>query len=469
MKKITTIIFAFIISMNANAQLLNEGFDNIMSLPGDNWSQINTSQPLGLISWFQGNSEVFTAFDGAPTAYIGANFNNVAGAATISNWLITPIITLTDGDVISFYTRTSESFGFPDNLQVRLSTAGALSTDPNSPTSVGSYTSLLLEINPTLASGIYPDTWTKYTITVSGVGTNVDSRVAFRYYVPNGGPDGINSNYIGLDRIVVNEGDSECPTVNVSLSASGLKNFWTPATDPNTFYYGLADTKRIDASVSGGVGPFTYTWSNSGSPALLPRTYYPDNSIDLYRPMAATTISVDVFDAGTGCTYTASLNIDWDGQYHCPTPENEWNLVICNDGLTMCVPWVIARNMLRADPPTATLGACNLIPLKTDAQALAGKNGKRDAINSPVAKTLILDVFPNPTHGEITINMAHVVEAATIEIVDLHGKKLYANTWIAESGMIHETLNLDGFAAGVYLIHINDGKTLLTEKIIVQH
>src|SRR5262249_17073406 len=57
-----------------NCTIIDEGFDDIANLP--DWVVINHSQPLGASDWFQGNDGVFPAFDGAPDAYIAANFNN---------------------------------------------------------------------------------------------------------------------------------------------------------------------------------------------------------------------------------------------------------------------------------------------------------------------------------------------------------------------------------------------------------
>lgn len=206
MKKITLFLAGFIFSVGLNAQLLDEGFDDITTLPGNGWSQINASTTIGTTGWFQGNDLTFQSYDGAPNSYIGANFNNTTGIGTISNWLITPVLSLSDGDEITFYTRTvSNPTTWPDRLEVRLSTDGGSSVDPVGPTGVGSYINLLLEVNPNITTTGYPAVWTQYTITVSGVGTNVDSRVAFRYFVTNAGPSGANSDYIGIDRVVVEE------------------------------------------------------------------------------------------------------------------------------------------------------------------------------------------------------------------------------------------------------------------------
>ncbi len=206
MKKITTLILGLIISTTSYAQLISESFDDITTLPGDGWSQINVSSLAGSTDWFQGNDAVFPSNSGGTTAYIAANFNNTgdgAGLETISNWLITPVVTVQNGDAITFYTRTSTGSPFPDRLQVRLSDTGASSTDPTNDSDVGSYTNLLLDINPTLVTGVFPDVWTQQVINITGLTGTTDVRIAFRYFVTDGGPSGSNSDYIGIDDVVV--------------------------------------------------------------------------------------------------------------------------------------------------------------------------------------------------------------------------------------------------------------------------
>ena len=72
------------------SQSLTEGFDNVAALPGFGWVLQNNSQPLGTTNWFQGDPAAFVSNDGAPNAYIAADFQNGADHATISNWLMTP-------------------------------------------------------------------------------------------------------------------------------------------------------------------------------------------------------------------------------------------------------------------------------------------------------------------------------------------------------------------------------------------
>jgi hypothetical protein len=178
-----------------------EGFGDIALLPGRGWSVVNQSNPAGGTSWFQGNASEFSAHQGATDAYIAANYNSVAGAGTISDWLIMPQFVFANGDSLTFYTRTVGTPAYADRLQVRLSQNGYSTDAGSSENSVGDFTTLLLDINPTLTSSGYPSDWAEYTVVLSGLSGDVPGRLAFRYFVTNGGPDGDNGNYIGIDSV----------------------------------------------------------------------------------------------------------------------------------------------------------------------------------------------------------------------------------------------------------------------------
>lgn len=179
----------------------SEGFEDITTLPGMGWAFQNNSSPLGLTDWFQGNDTVFPAQAGSTTSYIGANFNNTSGTGTISNWMMTPAVTLEAGDTIKFWTSTAAGSIWPDRLEVRMSLNGTSTNVGATATSVGDFTTVLAEVNPGLVQGGYPETWTEYTITLTAaqVPAPTQGRVAFRYFVTDGGPNGANSNYIGID------------------------------------------------------------------------------------------------------------------------------------------------------------------------------------------------------------------------------------------------------------------------------
>ena len=166
---------------------INEGFEDVSSLTG--WIIDNQSNPVGSTDWFQGNDSIFNAQSGSNTSYIAANFSNGTGT-DICNWLIMPDVGFLQ--TLNFWTRTSAGSTFPDRLLVLHSPTGGVNTG-DCVNDFGDFTTTLLEINPTLSSGTYPEIWTQYSQLIDATG-----RVAFVYYIEDTANNG---NYIGIDSV----------------------------------------------------------------------------------------------------------------------------------------------------------------------------------------------------------------------------------------------------------------------------
>src|SRR5205085_11413703 len=88
-------------------------------------------------------------------------------------------------------------------------------------TDVGDFTTLLLDINPTLVTGVYPTVYTQFTVTITGVPALTTGRLAFRYFVTNGGPSGANSDIISIDTFQYNPaGCGGTPTPTATATAT---------------------------------------------------------------------------------------------------------------------------------------------------------------------------------------------------------------------------------------------------------
>jgi hypothetical protein len=161
-------------AMPVLAQSFTEEFEDINTLAAAGWVFDNNSAGVGTTSWaplteamtprdgdtdFQGNTTVFTAHSGS--GYIADNYNATTGASTISDWLITPAVTIQNGDSVSFWTRGPDSSSYPDRLQLRMSLSGTSTNCGTLPEDLGDFTTLLLDINPTLAVAGYPNVWTQ--------------------------------------------------------------------------------------------------------------------------------------------------------------------------------------------------------------------------------------------------------------------------------------------------------------------
>ncbi len=211
-------------TQGAAVSAFEEGFADVNQLPG--WSKINNSSPLGTTGWFQ--NPAFTAQAGATTHSIAANYLNASGSGTVSNWLLTPEVGLDNGVQLRFWTR-KQSSSFADRLEVRLSTSGASSNVGTTATSVGNFDRLLLTINEFLGTS-YPDAWTQYTVTVTNLPAAGTGRFAFRYHVPNSGPNGSNGSLIAIDTVQFSTPCRSVPWLNATPS-SGTIN---PSSPSNT-------------------------------------------------------------------------------------------------------------------------------------------------------------------------------------------------------------------------------------------
>lgn len=175
------------------AVLLDEGFENVAGLAGSGWVFTNaSSSPLN--NWLQGTSTtVLSAQGGSADSFALANFTSNKTSGSISNWLMTPTISLDQSGSVNFYARTDELLGlFVDQLEVRLSSSGASSA-------LADFSTSLLSINDAGDVDGIPDGWTMYSANFAGFGAGSSGRLAFVY---KGSYDG--SNMVALDTVSVN-------------------------------------------------------------------------------------------------------------------------------------------------------------------------------------------------------------------------------------------------------------------------
>ena len=196
------------------AQQISEGFNTPNTLPAG-WITRNQSTTIGTstICWNSitsvtdpDDNPVVEPFEGA--AFGAAFFNCTTGANTLNVFLLTPALTnLQNGNVLTFQTISAGTYA--DRMQVLLclgATCGDAGSTGTGDSAVGQYTTTLLDINPTLSATGYPSTWTPQSITLTGLPNGANAgRIAFRYYVTNGGPSGSNSNVVGIDSVQLSD------------------------------------------------------------------------------------------------------------------------------------------------------------------------------------------------------------------------------------------------------------------------
>src|SRR5271165_3647866 len=261
---------------------LTEGFDttgNSVPTPtgifaqSQPWINVNNSDVPNTtaFNWEQGDSGTFiwTAQSpvGSTTSFAQVSFLSTNGSI-LSDWLLTPVLTLEAGATFSFYTVAVKGTTFANDLQVYISTSGSstnVGSDAQTPTG-GDFTLLPGgDLNPTLSPTGYPltqpDGWTleTFTLTSAEIGTTTTGRIGLRYYIPNTAKQG---SEIGVDTFSF--ADPTIFTRTVSGNWTDTTG-WTPNGVPNstTVTAQLVNPGMGTNTVNLGGGTFT------GEPAAI--------------------------------------------------------------------------------------------------------------------------------------------------------------------------------------------------------
>jgi len=205
-------------------QSFSEEFDTASRAIARGWHFINVSTPIGSGVWQQGGAVPpwWAAYSshGSYVGFIGADYTSVTGGpGTISNWIVSPVITMQNGDKISFYARGLVSFSgvgtdstdWATRIQVRINPYNEM-LNVGSADNPGDFKTVLLDINPSYIYAhtdptqytplAFPTRWTKFEATVFGLNKPTKGRFAIRYFVEDAGLCAVcNGNGVGIDKV----------------------------------------------------------------------------------------------------------------------------------------------------------------------------------------------------------------------------------------------------------------------------
>jgi hypothetical protein len=85
------------------------------------------------------------------------------------------------------------------------------------------------------------------------------------------------------------------------------------------------------------------------------------------------------------------------------------------------------------------------------------------------AKDVTVSVFPNPSHGEFTLELNSVKSmVADLTITNSLGMRVFAEKDVNVNGKTVKNMNLSGLSAGIYLLTLQNGEMKISQKIVIK-
>jgi len=88
-----------------------------------------------------------------------------------------------------------------------------------------------------------------------------------------------------------------------------------------------------------------------------------------------------------------------------------------------------------------------------------------DVLNTDEFAQNSFSIFPNPTNGDININMTSSLGEGQVQIIDLNGRVVFSQEMLLEGTL---NVNASGLSRGVYLVQVSNATVSDTAKLIIR-
>ncbi|MDA3853250.1 MAG: T9SS type A sorting domain-containing protein, partial [Bacteroidales bacterium] len=81
-------------------------------------------------------------------------------------------------------------------------------------------------------------------------------------------------------------------------------------------------------------------------------------------------------------------------------------------------------------------------------------------------KAVTLNLYPNPSNGEVTIELSEVTNCLQLQLVSLSGKVIKEETF---SKVDKVNWDLSAYTTGIYLLRLKSDRQSFTERIVLKN
>lgn len=79
-----------------------------------------------------------------------------------------------------------------------------------------------------------------------------------------------------------------------------------------------------------------------------------------------------------------------------------------------------------------------------------------------------VSVYPNPSDGNFTLSLQHVISAmVTFSVLDLSGKTVFEEKYAVNEGSLTQSLSLNHLSSGIYTIQVQAGQESVRKKLVI--
>lgn len=265
------------------------------------------------------------------------------------------------------------------------------------------------------------------------------------------------------------------PTGDITVNLSGsLTGCGTSGTTSVTVTVKPKPTVTVNApSICSGAtatltasGASTYTWTpNIGSGATVT------------TPTLNSNTNYTVVGNSNGCLDTASTTVTVNAKPATPTiTQNAGSDTIQSSTIVAGATYewykegvlVATTNVPKYVIDTTGIYTVKVISLGCTSQVSANFNAIYTAIKVKSNVISLLDIYPNPTDGKVTLTMNLVKEEAVeVGLYTLEGRAIYNNIY-PRTRNIQEELNMQEYAKGVYVLKLKVGEEHYYHKVVKQ-
>lgn len=204
--------FSLVICLNAQTIKFEDrmnGDNSVAGLEARGWVVLDEDGGGTTPAWFQGDDNIIVTLEGTANGYVASNYAGANTSGVINHWLISPEISVNPGDSLFFYAAspTPGTTAFDDSISLLISLTAGITP--------GDFASLGRFLVP-------QGSWGKYFVSFNAAAT---IRFAIQYYIFDGGPTGMRSNYVGLDLFQLYSYSSTYPStiaINKSFTFSNI-------------------------------------------------------------------------------------------------------------------------------------------------------------------------------------------------------------------------------------------------------